>query len=73
MPEGRQSPEPETQTGEQIHDLPGSGKANAAPSSTHAQEKSDESKNKSASEGGLESNPVHPLQANAESKVAKNI
>jgi hypothetical protein len=62
---GRQSPEPESQSGAQQQDVPASGKtkANAAPSDDHAKDKSDEDKS------GLSSNPTHPLQKAAEEKL----
>jgi hypothetical protein len=62
---GRQSPDPERQPGAQLQDVPGSGKAvpNAAPSDSHAKEKSEQDK------GGLSSNPTHPLQKAADEKL----
>ncbi|MCJ1239170.1 hypothetical protein MMC14_007163 [Varicellaria rhodocarpa] len=62
---GRQSPEPETQSHEQVGQVAG-GKANAAPSATHAQEASDDHK-----ENVLSSNPKGPLEDAAHSKVSK--
>ena len=62
---GRQSPEPEKQSGAQ-KDEAGSGNIGAAPSETHAQESSDSTKHE-----GLESNPVGPLEDAAHEKVSK--
>ncbi|KAJ5907493.1 hypothetical protein N7495_000175 [Penicillium taxi] len=53
--EGRQSPDPETQTGQQLHDPPGSGKMSE--STRHTHEFSQESSNNHFKEHGLESNP----------------
>lgn len=66
--QGRQSPDPENQTGAQLQDPPAEGKVDAAPSATHAQEKSDQVKHH-----GLDSNPTHPLEAAAEEKTKKTV
>jgi hypothetical protein len=62
---GRQSPDPERQTGAQQQDVPGSGKTvpNAAPSDQHAKDKSEQTKS------GLQSNPTHPLEKAAKEKL----
>ncbi|KKY21521.1 hypothetical protein UCRPC4_g03625 [Phaeomoniella chlamydospora] len=71
--EGRQSPEPERQTGAQLNEPPSSGKIgesgvpDGANVDTHAKQSSDKTKN-----SGLESNPVHPLAQAAEDKVSKS-
>ncbi|KAL8746952.1 MAG: hypothetical protein Q9184_007676 [Pyrenodesmia sp. 2 TL-2023] len=62
---GRQSPEPEKQTDAQAG-KPESGKADAAPSAEHAQEKSEDAK-----ENVLSSNPKGPLEDAAHEKVSK--
>ena len=62
---GRQSPEPEKQSGAQIH-KPAEGQAGAAPSETHAQEVSDDQK-----QNTLSSNPEGPLEAAAHEKISK--
>ena len=62
---GRQSPEPEKQSGKQ-KDAPGSGDIGAAPSETHAQEVSEDTKLNT-----LESNPTGPLEGAAHEKVSK--
>ena len=62
---GRQSPEPEQQSGAQIQ-KPAEGTANAAPSETHAQEVSDDHK-----VNALSSNPEGPLEDAAHQKVSK--
>ncbi|ETN47092.1 uncharacterized protein HMPREF1541_01282 [Cyphellophora europaea CBS 101466] len=62
---GRQSPEPETQTGSQQQDIPtqpGSGKLDESKGK-------DEGKNDQVS--GLSSNPKHPLADEAEKKTSK--
>ncbi|KAI9805471.1 MAG: hypothetical protein M1825_000722 [Sarcosagium campestre] len=64
---GRQSPDPDRQTGAQQQSVPGSGKADAAPSATHAKDKSDDAK-----ENVLESNPKGPLDDAAEAKLSKD-
>ena len=62
---GRQSPDPETQSGAQ-KDAPESGKIDAAPSATHAKDKSEEHKHE-----GLSSNPKGPMEDAAHEKVSK--
>lgn len=64
---GRQSPDPERQTGAQQQDATGSGKAapNAAPSDDFSKDKSEENKS------SLDSNPTHPLEQAAKDKVSK--
>ena len=62
---GRQSPELETQSDKQAGQVAG-GKADAAPSATHAQEKSDDHK-----DNVLSSNPKGPLEDAAHNKVSK--
>ncbi|KAI9719793.1 MAG: hypothetical protein M1812_003281 [Candelaria pacifica] len=64
---GRQSPDPSKQDSKQGASLPGSGKANAAPSAEFAKEKSDDAK-----ESVLESNPKGPLEDAAKAKVSKD-
>lgn len=66
--QGRQSPDPERQTGAQLQDPPAEGKVGAAPSATYAQDKSEEVK-----QHGLESNPAHPLEKAAEDKTSKTV
>ena len=63
--EGRQSPPPEQQSEKQIG-IPAGGKADAAPSATHAKDESNKHK-----DSVLESNPVGPLEAAAHEKVSK--
>lgn len=62
---GRQSPEPEKQTHEQVG-APESGQIDAAPSKDHAKESSDDHK-----ENSLSSNPEGPLEHAAHEKVSK--
>ncbi|MCJ1356730.1 MAG: hypothetical protein MMC33_006725 [Icmadophila ericetorum] len=64
--QGRQSPDPETQSGAQAPDPTASGQADAAPSETHAQDASDEQKGIV-----LESNPKGPLDDAAHEKLSK--
>ena len=62
--QGRQSPDPERQTAKQVAE-PASGKADAAPSESHAKTSSEETlKN-------LESNPKGPLEDEAAAKISK--
>ena len=61
---GRQSPEPETVPHQTS--APADGKANAAPSATHAQDKSDDNK-----DNMLDSNPKGPMEDAAHEKVSK--
>ncbi|KAJ9235479.1 hypothetical protein DTO271D3_8274 [Paecilomyces variotii] len=65
---GRQSPDPERQSGAQLQEVPGSGhtRPEQAPSPEHAQKSSNETK-----EHGLESNPVHPLEKIEAEKFSK--
>ncbi|EFX00634.1 hypothetical protein CMQ_7636 [Grosmannia clavigera kw1407] len=56
MPEGRNSPEPERQTGAQVHDVMGSGQT----SSDHDANK--HSEQSGSSTGNLTSNPKGPLE-----------
>jgi len=63
---GRQSPEPQDQSNEQIS-APESGKIGGAPSETHSKDKSDEYK-----ENTLSSNPEGPLEAAAKEKTSKD-
>ncbi|KAI9729724.1 MAG: hypothetical protein M1834_006675 [Cirrosporium novae-zelandiae] len=65
--QGRQSPPPETQTGAQQQDVPGSGKTGAAASDTQAKQSSDTTKFH-----GLESNPVHILEKSAHAKTSRD-
>jgi hypothetical protein len=58
--QGRQSPDPETQTGAQQKDAPGSGK----------QEQQGNIDNK-ATLKGMQSNPTHVLEKSAEEKTSK--
>lgn len=63
---GRQSPDPETQSGAQQQDVPGSGRVlpeYAPPSGDeYAKQSSEETK------GRLKSNPVHPLEKREKGK-----
>ncbi|KAF2191311.1 hypothetical protein K469DRAFT_720300 [Zopfia rhizophila CBS 207.26] len=64
---GRQSPDPEGQSGAQLQD-PIASKPNdqgGAPSAEHAKQASDDQK------ANLSSNPVHPLEKYAEEKTSK--
>lgn len=64
---GRQSPDPERQSGTQATETPaGSGKVD---------DKKSESVNKDGSDqtAGLSSNPAHPLQEEAEKKTSKTM
>ncbi|KAI9799631.1 MAG: hypothetical protein M1833_003946 [Piccolia ochrophora] len=63
---GRQSPDPERQTGAQQQDVPASGKADVA-SDTHAKDKSEDHK-----QNTLESNPKGPLDDAADAKISKD-
>jgi hypothetical protein len=65
---GRQSPDPERQTGAQVNDTPGTGKTTMGshPSSEDAQHAADEFKTH-----GLKSNPEHPLEKIEAEKFAK--
>ena len=62
---GRQSPEPEKQSHEQVG-IPESGKIDAGKSETGSQDESIDTK-----ENALESNPVGPLEDAAHEKVSK--
>ena len=63
---GRQSPEPERQTGAQQQDAQSKpNELSGAPSMEHAKEASDDQKAK------LSSNPTHPLEKYAEEKTSK--
>ena len=62
---GRQSPEPEKQTHEQVG-APSGGQADAAPSKEHAKETSEDHK-----ENALESNPTGPMEGAAHEKISK--
>ena len=62
---GRQSPEPEKQSHEQVG-IPESGKIDAGKSETGSQDESIDTK-----ENTLESNPVGPLEDAAHEKVSK--
>jgi hypothetical protein len=67
--QGRQSPEPETQTGAQQKDAPSSVSGTLSSGGEQL-----EGKAKDAQEnvrGGLESNPTHPLEKFAEEKTSK--
>ena len=63
---GRQSPDPEQQSGSQVG-APESGQIDAAPNDTYAQEASDDQK-----ENTLESNPVGPMEGAAQEKLSKD-
>lgn len=67
--EGRQSPDPESQTKEQLHQAPASNpnKQGGAPSLEHGKEASEQSKTDT-----LESNPKGPLEDAAKEKTSKN-
>ena len=62
---GRQSPEPEKQTHEQVG-VPESGKIGAGKTETGSKDESEETKG-----NALESNPVGPLEGAAHEKVSK--
>ena len=62
---GRQSPEPEKQTNEQVG-APESGKIDAGKSETGSKDESEDAK-----ENVLESNPVGPMEDAAHEKVSK--
>ena len=64
--QGRQSPEPEQQSHDQVGVVEG-GKIDAAPSDTHAQEASNQQK-----DSVLSSNPEGPLEAAAQEKLSKD-
>jgi len=64
--EGRQSPEPERQTGDQLNTPSASGQTDAA-SSDRTNDTSDKEKVE-----GLSSNPTHPLAKAAEEKTSKS-
>jgi len=64
---GRQSPEPETQSGAQGKDPMSDGKVDDTPKDDFAKGESEDTK------GGLESNPTHPLQQAADDKVSKTV
>ncbi|KAF7716226.1 Uncharacterized protein PECH_005107 [Penicillium ucsense] len=62
--EGRQSPEPETQSGAQLHEPPASGKVdNKAPELSHEKD--------SSKPASLESNPTHSLEKAEAEKFKK--
>ena len=65
--QGRQSPEPERQTGGQLHEPPASNpnEQGAAPSLDHAKDASEQQK------ANLPSNPTGPLEKAAEEKTSK--
>ncbi|KAJ5320160.1 hypothetical protein N7508_000443 [Penicillium antarcticum] len=65
---GRQSPDPERQTGAQLNDTPGTGRTTMGshPSSEQTQKGADEFKSH-----GLTSNPEHPLEKIEAAKFAK--
>lgn len=69
---GRQSPDPETLTGAQQHDIPGSGKIGSSMSSStrpapeFAQQQSEKEKRHS-----LQSNPEHEFERIQAAKYAK--
>ena len=64
--QGRQSPDPESQTGGQLHEpVSQPGNQGAAPSLDHAKDASEEHK------ATLESNPVAPLDKAAAEKTSK--
>lgn len=63
---GRQSPEPEKQTDEQVG-APESGKIDAGKSETGSKDESEDTK-----ENVLESNPVGPMEGAAHEKVSKD-
>ncbi|KAI1323884.1 hypothetical protein F5Y16DRAFT_382532 [Xylariaceae sp. FL0255] len=63
MPEGRQSPAPETQSGKQLHDPPASGQG--VEKAEHKEEtNTDQLKN-------LSSNPAGPLDEHAKESTKK--
>ena len=71
---GRQSPDPERQTGSQQQDVPGSGKIDDALSASGASRPAPESaqqQSEKQKQTSLQSNPVHPLERAEEAKYAK--
>ncbi|KAL9129105.1 MAG: hypothetical protein Q9217_002348 [Psora testacea] len=62
---GRQSPEPEKQSNQQVG-APESGQVDAAPSDTHAKDASEDTK-----QNTLSSNPEGPMEGAAHEKVSK--
>ena len=62
---GRQSPEPEKQSHEQVG-VPESGKIDAGKTETGSKDESNETKDNT-----LESNPVGPLEGAAHEKISK--
>lgn len=62
---GRQSPEPETQSHEQVS-APESGKIDAAPTETHSKDASEDHK-----QNTLSSNPKGPMEDAAHEKISK--
>jgi len=65
--QGRQSPDPENQTGAQQQDAPGSGKVD------HDTESSDTKGKSNNALEGLESNPKGPLEDAAKEKISKTV
>ncbi|KAF2236112.1 hypothetical protein EV356DRAFT_498962 [Viridothelium virens] len=64
--QGRQSPDPERQTGGQLHDPQAKpNELGAAPSQDHAKDASEQQK------ANLPSNPTGPLEKAAEEKTSK--
>ncbi|KAJ5542274.1 hypothetical protein N7535_004695 [Penicillium sp. DV-2018c] len=65
---GRQSPDPERQSGAQQQDTPGTGKTRVGshPEAGQAQKAAEQFK-----EHGLQSNPEHPLEKHQEEKFSK--
>lgn len=66
---GRQSPEPERQSGAQVNDTPATGKIgdpSVRPDPGFSQKESDKSK-----AHGMESNPTHPMEKLEEAKYKK--
>ncbi|KAI2787527.1 hypothetical protein POX_f07896 [Penicillium oxalicum] len=62
--QGRQSPEPQTQSGSQLHDPPATGKIDNTSSTggSQAPELSHEKAHNQSASGSLESNPTHALE-----------
>lgn len=70
---GRQSPDPERQSGAQVSDASaGSGKMEDQ-KTTATTTQGEEGAEGEGGVAGLESNPTHPLEAEAEAKTSKTV
>ena len=65
--QGRQSPDPENQSGAQQQDVPAGGHADSAPSEAYAKDSSENAKQSDT----LSSNPEHILDKTADAKISK--